>query len=99
MRIEVGRARELYRDAAEGLCWVAGDGSCLAAATLLTWQAALLDRIAGDCDGVFSRRPALTKGDKLRRLPLAWRLARRRSGRRLPDLFPASCPRPSGRAR
>ena len=80
MRFEIDRARRLYREAADGLCWVAGDGSRFAAAALLAWQSGLLDAIERRGYDVFSQRPALTAGQKLRRLPHAWRLARRRPG-------------------
>lgn len=87
MRFEVARARRLYREAAEGLCWVAGDGSRLAAATVLTWQRGLLDVIERRGYDVFSRRPVLTKGERLRLLPAAWRLARRKLGAAMPAPF------------
>jgi phytoene synthase len=86
MRFQVERARKLYHEAADGLCHVAGDGSRLAAATVLVWNAALLDAIERQGYDVFSRPPAVGRGDKLRRLPLAWRLARRRPGGRRPEL-------------
>ncbi|MGH7176059.1 MAG: phytoene/squalene synthase family protein, partial [Tepidisphaeraceae bacterium] len=34
MRFEINRTRQLYRDAAEGLCWLAGDGSRLTASVM-----------------------------------------------------------------
>lgn len=77
MQFEVRRARQLYREAADGLCWVAGDGSRLAAATVLTWHRGLLDVIERRGFDVFSRSPTLTKAERLRLLPAAWRLARR----------------------
>jgi 15-cis-phytoene synthase len=77
MRFEIDRARRLYREAAEGVRWVAGDGSRLAAATLTVQQSAVLDAIERQEYDVFSRRPGLSAAQKLRRLPQAWRLARR----------------------
>ena len=84
MRFQVERARHLYREAADGLCSVAGDGSRLAAATVIALRSGVLDAIERHGYDVFSRRAALGRGQKLRRLPLAWRLARRRPGSRLP---------------
>lgn len=77
MAFEVARARRLYREAAEGLRWVAGDGSRLAAATLTVQQAAVLDAIERAGYDVFHGRIDMTPAQKLRRLPTAWRLARR----------------------
>jgi phytoene synthase len=89
MRFEVARARRLFREAAGGLCWVAGDGSRLAAATLVAWSSGLLDAIERHGYDVFSRRLVLTRTQKLRRLSLAWRLARRRPDGRPESGFPA----------
>jgi phytoene synthase len=83
---QVARVRRLYREAVDGLCWVAGDGSRLAAATILAWQGGLLDALEKEGYDVFARRPALGAAEKLRRMPLAWRLARRR-----PDAKASSC--------
>ena len=84
MRFEVARARQLYREAAEGLCWVAGDGSRLAAATVTVHWSGVLDAIERQGYDVFTRAARLTAGQRFRRLPLAWRLARRRSDTMLP---------------
>lgn len=84
MRFQVERARRLSREAADGLRWVAGDGSRFAAATCLALAAGVLDGIERQGYDVFSQRPALSRGQKLRRLPLAWRLARRRLGSQAP---------------
>ena len=77
MRFQVERARRLYRDAADGLRWVAGDGSRFAASTLLAWESGVLDVIERHGYDVFRSPPALRQGQKLRRLALAWRLSRR----------------------
>ena len=89
MRFEVARARTLYHEGAEGLCWLAGDGSRLAAATMATVHSGVLDAIERQQYDVFARRARLTTPQKLRRLPLAWRLARRGSDEPLPDVFRA----------
>jgi phytoene synthase len=89
MRFEIARARRLYAEGAEGLCWLAGDGSRLTAATMAVVHAGILDAIERQRYDVFSRRAKLSASQKLRRMPLAWRLARRESGDRLPDVFAA----------
>lgn len=89
MQFEVGRARRLYREAADGLCWVAGDGSRLAAATVLTWHRGQLDVIERRGYDVFSRPPTLTKAERLRMLPAAWRLARRPPVAAMPSTLPS----------
>ena len=80
MCFQIERARRVYREAAQGLDLLAGDGSRLTAATVLVSHAGILDAIERQGGDVFSRRPRLTKGRRFRRLPLAWRLARRRPG-------------------
>jgi phytoene synthase len=89
IKFEIGRARELFRDGAEGLCWLGDDGSRLTVSALAATSAGLLDAIERQGCDVFTRRPALSAGQKLRRLPLAWSLSRRRPGERLPDVFRA----------
>lgn len=90
IRFEIARARQLYREAAEGLCWVAGDGSRLAAATVTAQWSGILDVIERQGYDVFSSPARLTAGQRFRRLPLAWRLARRRSDTMLPGGLLAS---------
>jgi phytoene synthase len=87
MRFEIARARELYRAGAEGLCLLADDGSRLAASAIAVAYAGILDAIERRGYDVFSRRARLTTGQYLRRLPLAWRLSRRREGEALPPVF------------
>jgi phytoene synthase len=87
MRFELNRARDLYRRAAEGICWLADDGSRLMAASVVTVHSRLLDAIERRGYDVFTRRPMLTTPQKLRRLPTAMRLARREPHRPLPDIF------------
>jgi phytoene synthase len=89
MRFEISRARRLYHEGAEGLCWLAGDGSRLTAATMATVYSGILDAIERQGYDVFSRRARLTTPQKLRRLPRAWRLARRGPDESLPDVFGA----------
>jgi phytoene synthase len=89
VRFEIGRARQLFRDGAEGLCWLGDDGSRLAVSVLTATAAALLDAIERRGCDVFTRTPVLSAGQKLRRLPVAWSLSRRRPGERLPNVFRA----------
>src|SRR3954452_16398400 len=88
MRFQVARARRLYHEAAEGLCWVAGDGSRLAAATVVALSSGVLDAIERQGYDVFTRSPRLAAAQKFRRLPLAWRLARRQHGSPLHGFLP-----------
>jgi phytoene synthase len=80
MRFEIDRARQLYRDGAEGICWLAGDGSRMGAGMLTVLQASILKAIERQDYDVFqsSVRPSLLQ--KLACLPRAWRLARREAG-------------------
>ncbi|MGH7215337.1 MAG: phytoene/squalene synthase family protein, partial [Tepidisphaeraceae bacterium] len=87
MRFEIARARALYREAAEGLCWLADDGSRLTASTMAVLSSGLLDAIERQGYDVFARRAGLTTGQKLRRLPKAWRLARRQSDEAMVHVF------------
>ena len=90
VRFEAGRARRLFHEGAEGPCWLGDDGSRLTVSALVATSAAMLDAIERQGCDVFTRPPALSAGQKLRRLPVAWSLSRRRPGERLPDLFRAS---------
>jgi phytoene synthase len=76
MKFEIARARELYRDAAAGLRWLADDGSRLAAAIILVMNEGILDAIAANGYDVFSHRATLSVGRKMVLAPRAWALAR-----------------------
>jgi phytoene synthase len=84
VRFEIARARELYRDGAEGICWLAGDGSRLAASVIAVTHAGVLDAIERKGYDVLAGRPARSIGQQLRRAPLAWWLARRRLNMPMP---------------
>jgi phytoene synthase len=84
MRFEIARARELYRLGAEGICWLGDEGSRLMVSMLALAHSGILDAIERGGYDVFGRRAELTTGQKFRRLPAAWRLARRRHDQRLP---------------
>jgi phytoene synthase len=86
MGFEIERARSLYRGGAEAIGWVAGDGSRLAAATVTVLAAGVLSSIERHGYNVFSATAGLTTSQKFRRLPAAWRLARREPGRPIPKI-------------
>ena len=87
MRFEIAQARQLYRAGAEGLCWLAGDGSRLTASAMAVIYSGILDAIERQDYDVFAKRGHLTTPQKFRRLPAAWRLARREPGESLPRVF------------
>jgi phytoene synthase len=80
MQFEVARARQMYQLGAEGLCWLAGDGSRLTASAMAVIYSGILDAIEAQDYGVFSARARLSFLQKLRRLPRAWKLAGRMPG-------------------
>jgi phytoene synthase len=87
MRFQIARARAMFRDGAEGLCWLDGASSRLTASAMGVIYAGILSAIEKNSYDVFSRRARLSAGSKIARLPGAWRLARRKDGGRLPDVF------------
>jgi phytoene synthase len=87
MKFEIARARELYRQGAEGLCWLAGDGSRLTASAMAVIYSGILTKIEHQNYDVFSDRAHLTVGQKLSRIAPAWRLSRRKADRPLPKVF------------
>lgn len=87
LRFEIDRARSLYRAGAEGLCRLAADGSRGTASAMAVIYAGILDAIERQDYDVFSRRAHLTFAQKMARLPAARRLARRRAGEPIPDVF------------
>lgn len=87
MRFEIARARQMYTDASQGLCWLAGDGSRLTASAMSVLYAGILNAIERRKYDVFSRRAHLSFAEKLARLPRAWRLARREIDEPLPLVF------------
>ena len=87
MKFEVARARSLYREGSKGLCWLADDGSRLTASTMAVIYSGILDAIERQHYDVFRRRAHLTTGQKLRRLPASWKLAKREDGEKMPRVF------------
>jgi phytoene synthase len=84
MKFEIGRARDLYRRGAEGLASLANDGSRATASAMAVIYGGILGAIERQGYDVYRRRAHLSTGDKLARLPIAWRLARRDAGEPLP---------------
>jgi phytoene synthase len=87
MQFEIDRAREMYRQGAQGLCWLADDGTRLAASVISTLSSGILAAIERQNYDVFSKPPALTTLQKFRRLAPAWRLARRIAIEPVPNVF------------
>jgi phytoene synthase len=84
MQFQIERARDLYRQGAQGLCWLADDGSRLTASAMAVIYSGILEAIERQRYDVFSSRAHLTTAQKFRRLPGAWRLARRSHRQPLP---------------
>jgi phytoene synthase len=76
MSFQVERARELFRVGAEGIQWLGGDGSRLAAATMAVLYSGLLRAMERRGFDVFTHQARLTAGQRARRMVDAWRLAR-----------------------
>jgi phytoene synthase len=90
MGFEIARARQLYRDGAEGICWLAGDGSRLSASVFVAMHSGILDEIERRGYDVFSRPAQLSAAQKIRRIPVAWKLARRQAGEAMPEFAASS---------
>ncbi|MEO6435370.1 MAG: squalene/phytoene synthase family protein [Tepidisphaeraceae bacterium] len=87
MRLGFARAREMLRAGAEGLCWLASDGSRMAAASFVAGQLATLDALQRRGAGILTGEPLRVPTSlRLRRLPDAWRLAKRQAAQPLPRL-------------
>jgi phytoene synthase len=87
MRFEIARARQLYRDGAQGICWLAGDGSRMAASVLTVLHSGVLKAIDRQDYDVFRRITCLSRLQKLACLPRAWRIARREADEPPPTLL------------
>jgi phytoene/squalene synthetase len=84
MRFEIARARRMLRGGAKGICWLADDRSRLFAGAITLACAGVLDGIKDNNYDVFRRRVEPTAASHARRLPAAWRLARRAPEEPLP---------------
>ncbi len=87
MEFEVARARALYREGAQGIGYIANDGSRLTASVMAVVYGGILRAIEGLEYDVFRRRASLSTFAKLRRLPAAMRLCRCELGDDVPDVF------------
>ena len=87
MRFEIARARDLYRQGAEGIFWLEGDGSRLMASALTVLHSGILGAIERGGYDVFSKRAHLSAAEKFRRMAKAWRLSRRPADRAVPEVF------------
>jgi phytoene synthase len=84
MHFEADRARDMLRRGADGICWLADERSRFFAAALTVGYASIVDRIRQNHVDFFHRRVRLTVASQARRLPAAWRLARRSADEPLP---------------
>jgi phytoene synthase len=87
MKFQIARARQLFREGSEGLCWLAGDGSRLTASAMAVIYSGILRAIERQGYDIFKRRAQIRFTEKLARVPRAWRLARREPGEILPHVF------------
>jgi phytoene synthase len=88
MRFEIARAWDFYRLGCDAICWIAGDGSRLAASLAVVQAASVLSSIERQGYDVLGRNVPPDRAQvNLRLLSAAWRLARRRPGKPLPNLF------------
>jgi phytoene/squalene synthetase len=83
--LQMTRAREALEVAARGLCWLARDTGKLAAATYVSLQMSMVEAIERAGSEALDKPPVLTTRS-LRKLPGAWRLARRTADEALPRL-------------
>jgi phytoene synthase len=87
MSFEIARARALYRAGAEGMCWLADDGSRAAASAIALQSSAALTTIERQNFDVYHRPVNASFPKMLLRLPTIWRLARRTAEQPLPQVF------------
>ncbi len=87
MKFEIDRARQLYRDGAAGLIYLADDGSRFTASAMGVIYAGILGQIERQNYDVFTDRARLSTAKKLLRLGNARRLARRAPQSPVPDVF------------
>jgi phytoene synthase len=87
MAFQIDRARALFRQGAEGLSALPDDGSRLTASAMAVIYAGILGAIERRGYDVYTGRAHLTAGEKVRRLPAAWRLSKRERGEPVPEVF------------
>jgi len=84
MRFQIARARSLYQSGASGLTTIDNDGSRLTACVMATVYGGILNAIERLNYDVFAERAHLSMVQKLCRIPIALRLARREVGDAVP---------------
>ncbi len=87
IRFEIDRARELYRESAAGLGWLAEAPSRFFVATIIAAGSADLRTIERRRFDVFNGAAPAAPLDGFRKISDVWRLAMRRQNRRVPNVF------------
>ncbi len=87
LKFQIARCRSLYEQGAEAIGWLSEDGSRLAVSLLAVASSGLLKPIERQHYNVFAGTPKRSTGDTVRRLPAAWRLARRQAGEQMDRVF------------
>jgi 15-cis-phytoene synthase len=87
MKYEIARARSLYRDGANGIGYIANDGSRLTACVMAVLYSGILRAIESMEYDVFRSRAQVSLLGKLRRIPKAMKLCRCEIGDDVPDVF------------
>lgn len=87
IRFEVDRARQMYYQGAEGLAALPGDGSRLTACAMAVIYAGILGAIEREGHNPFAGRARLSFAQKIKKIPGAVKLSKRRRGEDLPRVF------------
>lgn len=87
MKFQIARCRALYEQGAEAIGWLSEEGSRLAVSLIVVGSSGLLKAIERKHYNVFAGTPKLSTGETVRRLPAAWRLARRQAGEPMDRVF------------
>lgn len=87
MKFQVGRARSLFMEGAAGLTALPNDGSRLTACAMAVIYAGILGAIERQNFDPFAGRARLSFGEKVRRIPSAIKLNRRKPGEPVPAVF------------
>lgn len=87
MKFEIARCRSLYEQGAEAIGWLSDEGSRLAVSLIAVATSGVLKAIERQHYNAFASDPKLSTADTMRRLPAAWRLARRQAGEPIDRVF------------
>ncbi|HEY8666826.1 MAG TPA: squalene/phytoene synthase family protein [Tepidisphaeraceae bacterium] len=87
MEFEVQRARELYREGAQAILWLAGDGSRLMVANLTAMGLGVLKKLESAEYDASKRNVTIAIRERLWRLSAAWKLAKWNRGESAPAVF------------